>query len=286
MVNEFDTEDILSKLKQRASSRLDEIPPEACIIRGIWHVDYVLKLAKESTTLHLGYVVVQTLEQGCSYYEPSLEDPGLNEGLLGKSVIGLSTGYRCLDIAGLDAVYAHLMGLPDKKYHIEGSNIEKASLRAEIVCNEALSELEKRTPKHGDKFVVVNVGVVGDFLAILSGRNHIKAKASDFYRGVVGKNLFGVTVSHGSHTLEMLAEADLAIITGMTLANGSLGEILKVARENQTVLAMFAETGAHFASEYCQLGIDVVVSEPLPFYLTGTGSTSINIYRRSAKTDL
>jgi hypothetical protein len=43
---------------------------------------------------------------------------------------------------------------------------------------------------------------------------------------------------------------------------------------------MFAETGANFGEEYCRtIGVDVVVSEPFPFYIF-QGVTRIEIYRR------
>jgi len=272
---------IFAELKQRALTRVDEIPDEAHKIRGIWNVDYAIRLTGSPTILHLSYVVVQTLEQGCSYFEPSIEDPGLNERLLGSEVMTLATGFRSLDIAALDAIYAHLAGKPNKIYRLEGSNIQKASKRAKIVCDEVFSALEKLTPKNGDKFVIVNVGVVGDFLDILTRDTDIKVEASDFYRGVVGTKPYGITVNHGSKTPKLVAGADLAVITGMTLATDTLDEILNVAVENKTTLVMFAETGANFASEYCRLGIDVVISEPLPFYLTGRGRTTIKVYRRS-----
>jgi len=285
MVKKHNPNGIFAKLKQRALARLDEIPNEAHKIRGVWNVHYAIRLTGSPTILHLSYVVVQTLEQGCSYFEPSIEDPGLNERLLDAEVMTLSTGFRCLDIAALDAIYAHLVGKPNKIYSLEGSNIQKASKRAEIVCDEVFLTLEKLTPKNGDKFVVVNVGVVGDFLEILTHRTDIKVEASDFYQGVVGMKPYGVTVAHGSRTPKLVAGADLAIITGMTLATGTLDELLNVAVENKTAIVMFAETGANFASEYCRLGIDVVVSEPLPFYLTGPGPTIIKVYKRRASVD-
>jgi hypothetical protein len=43
---------------------------------------------------------------------------------------------------------------------------------------------------------------------------------------------------------------------------------------------MFAETGANFAREYCNYGIDLVVSEPFPFYMVSNGESLIDIYRR------
>lgn len=275
-----DNNGILNRLKEKARAKVDQIPKEALIIRGIWHVEYAINLAPDldAPILNLRYVVVQTINQGCSYYE-NQEDPGISEKFLGKNVLDFSTSYRCFDIAGLDAVYSHLIRKPDKSYTIEGANFDKAMSRANIVVNESLLTLRERKPKKGNKYVVVNVGVVDQFLECLSRHNDLILKASDYYIGIVDRQVRGIRVAHGTQTNKLIADADLAIITGMTLANGTLDKILDVAKKNNTRLAMFAETGSHFAAEYCQSGIDVVISEPLPFYLDGPGPCEINIYR-------
>jgi hypothetical protein len=216
---------VLSKIRNKVLERINEVPPEALIVRGIWHIEYVINLSPErgSPILHLGYVVVQTIEQGCSYYEIPQEDPGINEKLLGKNIIEFdSTINLCYYIAGLDAVYHYLCGNPYKKYKLKGSNFEKAKERAQIVVDEAMKTLSNSTPKNGKKFVIVNIGVVGQFLALLSKRTDTVVYASDFYGGVVGREFFGVRVSHGSQTEKLVAEADLAIVTGMTLANNTI----------------------------------------------------------------
>jgi len=276
-----DNNGILNHLKDKAKAKVDEIPAEALIIRGVWRVEYAINLAPdlEPPIHNLGYVIVQTVNQGCSYYENE-EDPSISEKFIGKNVLDFPTSYRCFDIAGLDAVFAHLIHKPDNSYVIKGTNIQKAISRAEIVVDESLLALEKCKPKKGNKYVVVNVGVVGQFLECLSHRDNLILKASDYYKEIVNRQIHGIKVEYGSFTNDLIANADLAIITGMTLSNNTLDGILDVAKRNNTKVAMFAETGAHFAEECCQFGIDVVISEPLPFYLTGPGPTSINIYRK------
>jgi hypothetical protein len=169
--------------------------------------------------------------------------------------------------------------------------------------------LAKRHPKQRTTFTVLNVGVVGSILSILVSQKSlrlppdidVRITASDLYEGVVGTQVHGVTVEHGTHgtygfagsdgaripmgvrTLELIADADMAIVTGMTLTNGTLDAILETAIKNKTALVIFAETGAHFATEYCNLGVDVVVSEPFPFYLTCDGPTRIDVYRRNSR---
>lgn len=275
---------ILETLRERAIELSISHPcaRDVLTLRALSRTCYVMRLDEKATTFHLHYIVAQTLGQGCSYYDPDMDEPGLYESLIGRNALEVVTGHRCINIALLDAVFASLKGKPSKANSIEGTNIEKADLRANIVCHEAELLLKKRNaPKRGKRMMVVNVGVVGNFLAYLMNCPGLEVRASDFYRGVVGSSVHGVQVEHGSKTLDLVADADVAIVTGMTLANDTLDSILNTARENSTSLLIFAETGANFASEYCNMGVDTVVSEPFPFYLTCAGSTQIDVYRRA-----
>ena len=273
--------DILEALESNAQASAKLCSPEALILRGLWRTDYTLRLDEKSTMFNLHYVLAQTIGQGCSYYDPDMEEPGISETFIGKNALELVTGCRCLDIAILDAVFASLKGPPAESLSLQGTNIEKADQRAEVVCNEVLSILKRmHVHKHRHETAVVIVGVVGNILTILANHPSLKLRASDFYRGVVGSSVCGVRVEHGSKTLDLIADADLAIVTGMTLANDTLDAILDTALKTKTALVLFAETGFNFASEYCKMGVDVVISEPFPFYLTCAGRTQIDVYRR------
>jgi len=273
--------DILEVLIDRARARSHLHDADTFILRGIWCSEYFLRLGPKETLFHLNYLIAQTVGQGCSYYHPAEEKPGLGDFLIGKNVLEMDAQPRCMRIAGLDAAYATMKGPPTEPFRLEGTNIEKADQRTQIVCNEALSLLRETQPKHGKKRVVAVIGVVGSMLAILRRHPNIVVKASDFEIRIVQNRVHGVEIRYGSESPDLVAEADVAIVTGMTLATNTLDVILKTARENDTSLVMFAETGANFASEYCELGVDVVVSEPFPFYLTGPGRTQIDIYRRA-----
>jgi len=273
--------DVLDSLSEIAHRESNSLPADVFILRGLWRTSYILRLNQRSTTFHLSYLLAQTVGQGCSYYEHDMDEPVLSESILGKSIFEVATESRPLEIAMLDAAFSSInREVPAKQYFLDGSNIEKADKRAEIISDEILSRLKQQRPKRWDKFRVANVGVVGNILSILRTQRNLELTASDFYRGVVGKSIDGIYVEHGSRTLDLVAEADLAIVTGMTLATDTLDEILKTASEAKTALAIFAETGAHFAHEYCQMGVDIVFSEPFPFYLSGPGSTRIDVYRR------
>jgi len=272
--------EILELLKQKAVARSHHYDVENFVLRGIWRTEYFLRLTPEETMFHLSYVLAQTTGQGCSYYDPGDEDPGFGDSLVGQNVLEMEWVSRCMSIATLDAAYAALKGPPIRSVVLAGTNIQKAGDRARLVCDEAISLLSQSGPKHGRRKVVALIGVVGSMLASLLGQKGLVLKASDFEKRIVHRQVHGIEVQHGSMSPDLVAEADVAIITGMTLATNTLDAILRAAAENRTRLVMFAETGANFGSEYCRMGVDTVVSEPFPFYLTCSGPTRIDIYRR------
>lgn len=272
---------ILTHLRRLAMTARQEsrIAEDVVRIRGAWNTSYAIELAHTSSRLHLHYVVVQTLAQGCCYYEPTIEAPGLSDALLGMDAVTADLGGGAWQIAALDAVYAHLCRAPDDVAQLEGSNIEKARVRAEVVGAE-VNRLLERAAKPASKPTVANVGVVGDFLAILGRHTNATLTASDYYQRIVGTHVSNVAVQHGSMTTRLVANADVAIVTGMTLATGTLDEILAVGRDNDTAIILFAQTGSHFAEVYLARGATTVLAEPMPFYLSGDGPSVIKIYRR------
>ena len=126
---------------------------------------------------------------------------------------------------------------------------------------------------------MLNVGVVGDFLELLALNTSLSLHATDYYPAIAGRKLHGAYVRDGKHTLDEVSEADVAIVTGMTLATNTLDDILRVAQENGTHVLLFAETGANFADVYLENGVSTVVAEPFPFYLSGAPSCTVRVHR-------
>lgn len=273
---------LLDRLYENAVQATGRLPSESLLIKGIWHTEYIVNLSasKNAAPLNLGYVIIQTDGQGCSYYDPTYELPGISEKYLNRNVLEVPFEHRCLRIASLDAVFANLVGKPSEVINIHGSNVEKSFSRANLIANEAWNQLSGRRPKNGDRFKIVNVGVVSDILRSLSSKEEVELSGSDFYSKIVGTKIFEAKIHHGSETNRLVAESDLAIVTGMTLATNTLSEILDVAEKSNTRIVVFAETGHNFASEYLLWGADAVVSEPFPFYLSCHGNTEIRIFRR------
>lgn len=275
---------VLNHLLRTARARVGELTDDEQHIRGVWRTEYVLRLGPSSTPLHLHYVAVQTVKQGCAYFEPEVDRVELSERLIGQKVLELDPRERPLLVAALDAVYASLEPAPQETHLITGTNVDKARWRARIVCQVATEALRAATRKGAaERSLVVVVGVVGEFLDLLSQDSSLKVMATDFNSAITGKSVYGVPTVSGSRTEELVAEADLAIVTGMTLANGTLDGILARARSAGTTLVLFAQTGAHFGREYCKLGVDAVIGEPLPFYLSHHGETTLHVYRRQSE---
>lgn len=274
--------DIINLLSDKFASSLSSIPPESLIIRGIWNTKYAidLPLSTSSRPLNLEYILLQTTDQGCCYIDPSVAFTGIDDSLIGKSIIDIDADHSAVRIASLDAVFSQLAGKPTQIFNITGKTFEKSIARAQIIVDEAKHILRRKKPKNGKKFKIVNVGVVSDILRVLSEEGFADIVASDFYETIVGDNIFGANVRHGNQTIDLIEKSDLAIITGMTLANGSLDLIIPAANKSNTSLVMFAETGANFSSTYVKLGVDSVVSESFPFYLSANGNSSLKIFRR------
>jgi uncharacterized protein (DUF4213/DUF364 family) len=88
-----------------------------------------------------------------------------------------------------------------------------------------------------------------------------------------------VKVRGNTANSELIKEADLAIITGMTLPNRTLPGIMEMAREHKTSTMIWAITGRNFGHYYLEQGVDCVISDPSPFLLL-PGPARISIWRR------
>lgn len=255
-----------------AESALRGADPASREVRGIWVNQYSLRLTASSSVLTLQYLVIQGHRQGCCYFDGSvLGVPGAN--VLGRDLLDLRES-TVLEVAALDAVLLTKPGTPLTESVLRGTPMEKAVQRAECVVD-TLRDLVNLKQLSCPR--VVLVGVVGDFLALLR-EDHLDIIATDFSTAVVGRQVHGVRVLDGSRTLEEVARADIALVTGMTLSNGTFDSILSVAKQAATAVIMYCESGAGFGPALIDAGVERVISEPHPFYLTADGPSHIRIY--------
>lgn len=265
---------LLEELRRELRQVRAQYDPSNFTIRGVWTAQYWLKLLPTSTAFNLAYLLVQTEDIGCCYV-PTDALQGLDAAnLIGASIFdrldhpalalaAVDAGFGCLPKHGRDAV-------------IEGRNYEKAPLRARLICE----EVKRLLPDPESPRRIGMVGVVGEVMHELRGWPGTQIRATDFAPAVAGSSMEGVTIEWGLETVEMVESVDVAIVTGMTLANGSLEDILRAASRADTRLVVFAETGHNLGPKYLQRGADVVIAEDFPFYLSAPGRSRFRIERK------
>lgn len=245
-------------------------------IRGLWKTELLFKPNENERTFEYTYLLIQTIGQGCSY---CCDKACIDSELVGQDARTVVSEHSCMRIATLDAIFSVFDRHPVRTYLIDGTSIDKTVQRTRIVVDEVMSLLDGVSAKRAPR--VVNVGVVGNFIRLLAGKG-VKMFATDLDEGLIGKEIHGTKVEDGDCTLPRVADSDLALVTGMTLTNGSFNQIFETAKESGTKLVMFNETGANLGESLCRLGVDSVISEPFPFYIF-QGQSRIDIYRRAGR---
>jgi hypothetical protein len=266
---------IAADLRRKALERSQSYPDESFTLRGLWKLDLLYKPSIMERLFSYVVVLSQCLGQGCCYTE---ENPVLDKNLVGKDARQIVSESESIKLSVLDAIYSVLIGKPAKSHYITGASFQKSRKRARIVASEVVSLLEESKLKH-DYPRVLNIGAVGSFVAEFRQRG-FEISVTDKSKDEIGRTLSGVKVESHRQNRRLIEESDVAVVTGMTLSTGTLERIVEDSRKHHTKLVMFAETGANFAQEYCNYGIDVVVSEPFPFYIF-SGPSTIRIYRKT-----
>ncbi|MGI8646703.1 MAG: Rossmann-like domain-containing protein [Mycobacteriales bacterium] len=268
-------ETILDSLRSIVAHRSRGLPDEDFVLRGMWRVDYRSQPTPYERFMVYSFVMAQTIRQGCSYASSgSIELGEHTDALLGQDARVARGSCREEDIAILDAAFGVLPRKPREIYSIDGGPTEKSLARARIVVGEAMSLLRAYGGRR-----VANVGIIGNLIHYLQ-REDVDITASDFDEGLIKGGILGVPVVSGEFSPQIVAETDVALVCGETLASDTLDELVKVAKDNTTKLVLFAVTGCHFAEEYCRtFGIDAVIAEPQPQYLF-QGPSTLEIYRK------
>ena len=265
--------DLLAILRLQAQAGSADLERDRFVITSLAKVQAQFRPHKDDLPYSDVIVVAQTSGPGSCYCY--CEDPVLPGSILGEDARYVQTGSRCIDIAVLDAAYSSLLPTPDIYCRLEGSSYQKAEARASLM----LSEVQRLIPEANlSRPRITMVGAVGSILASLASSTR-EVFATDLDPTLIGKKLGGVLVEDGhSMTLERISHSDIALVTGMTLATDTLGDILNTAKLHGVRIIMYAETGGNFASEFLGWGVDGVVSEEYPFYMF-PGITTLRVFR-------
>lgn len=266
-------ERLVGELRDEAIRRSHSYDDECFVLRGLWSVDLFFRPTPQEREFDYRFLLAQTEGQGCCYC-PHGSTELVDGSKLGKDARDIRPDSVCLEIALLDAIYSSFPRRPSAVHHLDGFSGAKSLRRAEIVCAEAVNLATGRVPSHTK---IVNVGVVGTIVKLLGDAGYIVC-CSDLDEDLQGSVVHGVEVQGGDHTCELVRDADVAVVTGMTLATGTLEGILEASSEGGCKVLLFAETGANMAEAYMELGIDVVVGEQFPFYIF-QGRSVIEVFR-------
>lgn len=266
---------ILSQLREIALQPHPGFSQEEFIIHGQWGFELFFRPNPLERTFHYDVLVYQTLRQGCCYC--ALGKPTLDPSLMGMDARTVTAPSSDHEIALLDSVYSVFEQGYELEHMLHGLSSEKALQRAEIVADEVVYQLQDISARRKPK--VVMVGVVGNIIKKLATAG-LEVLATDLEPGLVDSTIHSVPVLNGiEYTPPLVADCDLALVSGMTLATGTMDEILAQAKANNTKVVVFAETGAWLGRELTRsCGVDAVVSESFPFYIF-EGQSVIRVHR-------
>lgn len=266
--------DSLEKIKKLVLNQYTTSERE---IVGIWATDCLYNPAQNGRVFKYKFIVVQTsIGQGCAYSSDDRYDVNYLAELVGKDCLDLDNEIKDLPlkVACIDSLCEKIsFGYETEEVKLDGSSAYKLCARTELIINEAkrlVGDLRGRK--------VLNVGVVGDIL--FQFYNHgCQVIGSDFDSTIVGQRFFDeVPIISGTRTLETLKSVDIAVVTGMTIANATLNEIIEVCIKYGVKLIVFAETGSNMGQFYVHEGVDCYLGEVFPFYIFN-GSSTIRITR-------
>ena len=262
------------------SQATKEIPNSARIIQSFQYVHYKTFFNQDISSLDLCFINIIAGGLGSCFIEPGWIKSDKNlTSLVGQDILNLNDQPKFIRVAGLDAAYGVIKGIGADITTLHGHPARKVVARAEIVAREANRALSMSTSTKLYDFACV--GVVGSIVNALQRISDKPILLTENNQELVGQNIASFEVRFGEeYTLDAVAKSRVAIVTAMTIANGTFQEICETARRHNTELVVFAQTGANFGKELLQYGVTAVIAEPFPFYNMAIGPTNVYCYRR------
>jgi hypothetical protein len=266
-----------------ALERARELPPEPFRLSAYFHIDYIVQQVPEERKTRYIARMAQAESYGIAFgLAPAL--PDLDPDFVGKDVRQILKGRLWRDAidrtALVDLVMAHLPQSASKNVRLGGAERDKYLDRGRIFADEADRILRRKTLKGTTRRVLV-IGASAGIIRALKNRG-FQVSATDLSPTIIGTVLGSVTVRSGRlANASLIKEADLAIITGMTLPNRTLARLMKLAQQSNTSTMIWAITGKNFGRYYTEHGVDCVISDLAAFHRL-PGPASIEIWRRDA----
>jgi uncharacterized UPF0146 family protein len=264
-----------------ALQRSRKLPPDLFRLMAFWYIDLFLQWVPEDRKTRYTVRLAQSENYGIACgLTPARHDP--DPEFVGKDTRQILKDKLCTDyidrIALVDLLIARVSGPAQRRITLDDTIHRKYGGRSRIFADEAERVLRRKGIKNlkGSKPRVVLVGATSGIIQELAKRG-FEVSAADLSPEVVGKKLGGVTVRDGKEAnAQLIKEADLAIITGITLTNRTLPGLIKLAKTYNTSTIIWAITGKNFGYYYTENGVDCVISD----FLMLPGPATLTIWRR------
>ena len=271
----------LESVQQWTLDRASRLPADSFRLTSFWDVEYVRQHVPGERKTRYTMRLAQAENYGVAF---DLTPPrqAFDPEVIGEDSRQILRDRRFRDdidrVALIDLIHGEIAAPTDEV--ILGQTLpDKYALRARLFADEA-GHVLRRKGVHAT-WDNPHIHVVGATAGILNALlvSRFKVTATDLSHDVVGQNLGGVTVCEAADNCKFIMAADLAIITGMSLPNGTLPTLLEAAKESNTSTMVWAITGRNLGQYYTQHGIDCVISDPSPFLLL-PGQASVGVWRR------
>ena len=271
-----------------ALERAAKLSEELFRLTSLWSISFVRQPAQEERKTVYVMRLAQSQNYGLSTAlshrigNPSADIVGLDTRVILKKKLYSSNLDRT---ALVDLVMGHVSRSPDRRIDLKGTLSEKYEARSRIFASETKELLKRKCLKDrkGRPHVLV-VGATAGIISALVGVG-LHVSATDMSPDILGSRLGGVKVERGQiANAQRIKEADLAIITGMTLPNRTLSSLIQLAKQHNTATIVWAISGRNFGQYYTENGVDCVISDPSPFLLL-PGPATAAIWRRKDAID-
>jgi len=262
-----------------ALKRARELPPERFRLSAYFHIDYIVQRVPQERKTRYVARMAQAENYGIAFgLPPALPDPDF----VGKDVRQILKDRLWRDTtdrtALVDLVMGHLSQSANKNATLGVAERDKYLDRGRIFAEEADRIIRRKTIKGSNRRALV-IGASAGIIRSLQNQG-FQVSATDLSPEIIGTVLGGVTVRNARFTnARLMKETDLAIITGMTLPNGTLAGLMKFAQQYNTSTMIWAITGKNFGRYYTEHGVDCVISDLAAFHRL-PGPASIQIWRR------
>ena len=272
-----------------ALDRSAKLPEELFRLTALWSISFVRQPTPAERKTHYIMRLAQSQNYGLSaalggrLRRPDAGIVGLDARGILKKLLYRSYADR---MALVDLVMGHVSRPANRKSRLDGTFREKYEARSEMFAHEAEVVLRRKRLKNrkGARPRALVIGATAGIISALVKRG-FHVSATDLSPKVLGLRLGGVEVVSGRDAnARGMREADLAIITGMTLPNRTLPGLIELAKEHNTSTMIWAISGRNFGHYYTEYGVDCVISDPSPFLLL-PGAVTVAIWRRQEGTE-